>query len=331
MGLELNSLFSLVGSMSQRGRPRASKTLLLAAANDPKQLRLRPALQLRLASPKAATRVAVPTDSIAECIVLDDEQSSDEDCVILNERATERVATRNSPPPNKPVTIHNDADLHTHSLATNSFQLKAKRAVYTSKQQVQIKAVLEQYHNNISATVKLLKTQSGYEHMDRRTVRRFITAKACNRRGPRVDSHFEAQVFNSLIQFTYESCRIDSREKAVSFVSVAFSRDIIKKAAAKVASLAPWLDNPKIRQIKFSDGWVSKFLSRQCLSRRRVTATWKPAKPTEIANCMREIQKVCAHFFQVLTFICMSFFHNDHLLAWFACAHNFPDLSCLFR
>jgi len=92
---------------------------------------------------------------------------------------------------------------------------------------------------------------------------------------------------------------VDEHSKHEKIVSIAYSYDIIRKAAIKAQSI--WINDPKrsddeindVSDLKFSDNWIHGFLLERCLHKRLITSNRKEAKiydSESIRKIMRDIQ-----------------------------------------
>ena len=54
-------------------------------------------------------------------------------------------------------------------------------------------------------------------------------------------------------------------------MNVAYSYDIIRNTAHKVAEQFNWIDNERVQGLRFSNNWVNRFLKRAGMRRRKIT------------------------------------------------------------
>ena len=93
-------------------------------------------------------------------------------------------------------------------------------------------------------------------------------------------------VFTSLM-------KVDSEEKAVIVANLIYSYDVIARAARSVTQVPRFQDDEKLQKLKISRTWVSNWLRRNAMRRRRVTAHSKQLPSPELVQArMAEIQKV---------------------------------------
>ncbi len=82
-------------------------------------------------------------------------------------------------------------------------------------------------------------------------------------------------------------------KKKIVLANVAYGSACIRAAAELAKKEEAYKDNMKVQALKFSDKWVQKFVARNSLRRRRITATDKPRPDTAAVHAtMEAIQTV---------------------------------------
>jgi hypothetical protein len=154
--------------------------------------------------------------------------------------------------------------------------------------------------------------ESKYGHLDyynsiRRWADKIRSGEALEqKRGQKVNTDFrnlvESKVRLKIFTDAYNKIsknEVDEDSKYGKIVSIAYSYDIIKRAAIKAQSI--WINDPKrsdeeIREspnLQFSDNWICGFLNERCLHKRLITSSRKEAKIRDaetIRKIMRDIQ-----------------------------------------
>ena len=80
--------------------------------------------------------------------------------------------------------------------------------------------------------------------------------------GPKIQRPFEQMLWGELLcTFLLPQSNENSESTdAISFQSCIYSRDIIKVVAGKLQQEPIWRNDEKVKELKFSDGWVTKLL-----------------------------------------------------------------------
>ena len=127
------------------------------------------------------------------------------------------------------------------------------------------------------------------------SIKRMRKPRKLKQTGPKPDEAFEIAVRDELI---YQECvKIDDKEKLVTVANVCYSYAVIKMAARYVQKTPQFVNNAVVQKIGsgkngISNGWVKKWLNRQVLRRRRVTATEKVLlPPQEVQSHMLRLQQ----------------------------------------
>jgi hypothetical protein len=171
--------------------------------------------------------------------------------------------------------------------------LREKRRIYTTREKEAILAVYHATNSNKTATLRILHKKSGYEKVGRRHIYRWLKegVNPKPRCGRKVNEPFERAVLGHLLFTVLE--KVDDVENARIVANIAHSYEIIKRAATTTQKEAPWASDAKIQKLQFSNPWVSGFLRRSTLRRRRNTSSDKELPPVSVvAARMKEIQAV---------------------------------------
>ena len=176
-------------------------------------------------------------------------------------------------------------------------QVSNKRTTYSRAEK---RAIVEQtIELQPAQALKKIKMVPGFDKVNKSMLKRWRQAaaqeqttgkKAKHGGGPKVNLTFEHAVLDELIFTSLE--KVDGKEKAVVEANVAFSHDIIRRAAVKVRSEdARFKEVAKLQKYKFTPQWIRGLLRRHALRRRRITAAEKvlPA-PEVVQGRMEEIQ-----------------------------------------
>jgi hypothetical protein len=147
----------------------------------------------------------------------------------------------------------------------------------------EIKKRIKGYHT-LSVSV-LKRAQKLYEDPER--VLAIESGKAI-KPGRRVNKEFEDEVINSVIfraiSLNAESLEQDAarpkEQRKYVLANICYSYDIIRSVAKTLHKSAKYMDDPKVRDLKFTNKWVKGLLKRYELTKRRCTTTLKN-KPTE--------------------------------------------------
>ena len=88
---------------------------------------------------------------------------------------------------------------------------------------------------------------------------------------------FNAAVLSELVFASVED--IDNKQRLKVEANVAYSYDIIQRAAVNVQKREPFSTDPKVKDCKFSHKWVRRWL-RECeMQKRRISSTAKMLPP----------------------------------------------------
>ena len=181
--------------------------------------------------------------------------------------------------------------------------------IRTEKSTITIAAVDRQARKQTLVHLK----EAGYEKVNSKDIKRWYLQskkdkKVRVRRGPKVNTTFEAMVWGELIivieQDAAEKARAEKAEaeKAENaeeekkdadddplkplfsgfkiLVNTVYDYEIVRSAAREVQGNELWKDDLKIQKLKFSDKWVQAFLKRNHFKRVKITAEFKE-RPSE--------------------------------------------------
>lgn len=176
-----------------------------------------------------------------------------------------------------------------HSSAAAGPSQKKARGEYSDDEKRMILNELHTTHKgNYSACERWLSTQLRWKSVTRKMMRSWQVSKAKSKPGRKVDTDFEKSVLSRLIFTVLEST--NDRQRARVVANVAHSYDVIRRAALDVQKQPGW--SQAVQNLKISDGWISLWLKRQVLRRRRVTAADKQRPPVdEVQAHMQAIQQ----------------------------------------
>ena len=179
---------------------------------------------------------------------------------------------------------------------------------YTSREKANVCKLIRYYYlssdinfdNLLQAvrhTIKFLRTRIGYEKLKLGTVlkwyeiytncqKRYKWKKKWKNHYIQVDWEFEERVWSKLIVANLEG----RTEKGVDLYSIAAnittSYDIIKLAASETQKEDEFKDRDLVKKLKFTSGWVTRFLNRARFTRKKVNS--KPDKKFPSATSINE-------------------------------------------
>lgn len=176
--------------------------------------------------------------------------------------------------------------------------------VYTKKEKLHALKVyeetpkLENGKPNLESVVRKLKSERPFANIKRANIYAFLKWRDKTResRGRKVNPDFERQVLNNLI-FTVlrdvpgPTPMHPMEERLEACANVAYSYTTIKEAGRLAKASTNWPE--AVARIQLSDKWVTGFLRRNTLRRRRITSLTKTTLPLkDIQDHMRHIQEV---------------------------------------
>lgn len=131
--------------------------------------------------------------------------------------------------------------------------------------------------SSLSAAARhLATTTAGMESVSRQTLTSWKRQGPHKQRGPRANAAFEGAVLDTLMLVALTPSRAGGQTStAFTTANVAHSRGVITTAAREVQKWPQFLHDATVSQLKFSVGWVTNFLARNNLSRRRITSVDK--------------------------------------------------------
>jgi hypothetical protein len=171
-----------------------------------------------------------------------------------------------------------------------------KRRSFSASDKATALRVLAENKGNKRATALLLQKWSGFESLTRLVLRRWEKAAEAGRIGRRrtgrpVNVTFEREVLANLVFTVLE--KVGDREQARQLANVAYSYDVIRAAAKATMAQAPWASEDKIKRLGLSNKWITGFLRRNTLRRRRVTTAQRELPPVGVVRArMTSIQQV---------------------------------------
>mgnify|MGYP000927990357 CR=1 FL=1 len=151
--------------------------------------------------------------------------------------------------------------------------LKKKCHIYSSDQRKSCLKILESFNGNIKLAVQHIRKTPGYEKIEAKSLENWQKnfGNWTRTGGRKVNRDFDEEIKNMLIIHTLAD--VSSNLIYSTNVSAAFRYEDIKNAAEKVQLSPDWKLDPKIKDLKFSNHWVAKFLKRVNFSRKKVTST----------------------------------------------------------
>lgn len=155
-----------------------------------------------------------------------------------------------------------------------------KRPRFSSRDKEKVLDFIRKPGTKIAEAVREInETWPGFHSVTRQHVHYWLNPKEPKPMGRPVDAAFEKAVLDNLISkaLTPEG----------TTVNVAYSRAIIVAAARRVQEEARFAGNRLVQSLDFSDGWVTGFLQRHDLHRRRISGVERMNYPTK-----EEVQKV---------------------------------------
>lgn len=158
--------------------------------------------------------------------------------------------------------------------------LKRKRRKYTHEEKRLISETADE--GSMSSTIKELKRKQGFELVRAQQIRAWQVPKVHKKSGRPINSAFETEVLDRLIYAQLENSN-DPNAVQVS-ANVAYSYNVIIRAAKLAQALPQFQNDPVIGKLKFTHPWVGGFLSRSGLARRRVTSIMKTIPPPHVVQ-----------------------------------------------
>ena len=127
-----------------------------------------------------------------------------------------------------------------------------------------IMAPKDSRYNSIDIT-KLGRWTDRYE--------RIKNGKMDEKRGRRINVDFENDIWAELLLCAIEMKEEEGKieEKVEVLFNVCYSYSIIRQAAEGVGRSEKWEKNPRIQILQFSNKWITGFLNRRKVSRRKIT------------------------------------------------------------
>ena len=166
-------------------------------------------------------------------------------------------------------------------------QKSAKRQRYTKAEKSSIVAAAEATSSGEAASA--VQARPGFSKVRKAVIDRWSQPKVPKKMGRPSNEEFRVGVLHELIYQSVE--KVDSVEKLVIAANVVYSRAIVVQAAGIVRARPEWADDEAIQKLKFSPPWVSTFLEKAGLNRRRVTNIEKVLPPpSEVQAHMEGIQ-----------------------------------------
>ena len=147
--------------------------------------------------------------------------------------------------------------------------IKVKRHTYSVEQRKQCIRLVGMY-DTVAERESAVNSIPGYETVNWRMVKRWMTAKVKKKRGRKVDMHFEEAVTQRCIMQVIDDSA--GNEELIVNANVAYSYEVFQICARaerdayyKVGDkmVQKWHSNPRVMQLKFSDKWVWCLLRRQ--------------------------------------------------------------------
>eukprot|EP01040_Poterioochromonas_malhamensis_P017013 gene17013-19462_t len=171
----------------------------------------------------------------------------------------------------------------------NETKLKVRRNSYSEKQKyfaIDIyKRILAMKKFLPKEAVYYIRKLKGYEKVTQKMINHWQIIKVNKKRGPKVYREFETKVLDELIVFQVLS------ESVEILANGCFTYESIRSAAIRVQSQPDFQNNQKVQALKFSDGWIQKFLQRQNMRRRACTTFDKvKPKPSEVQDWLQTLQ-----------------------------------------
>jgi hypothetical protein len=278
--------------MAKRGRPCDMQRMVLSAARDQSQRTIAFAKILTLSPRGNSTQVShIASHSVVAAevkpptpiVVLE----SDEECCVIGEGPAIAEAL---PCKGAPASLLPSRSTSSLSPAVTC-PVKRRRGTYSKACIAEVQRVYNTI-GTFKGTVRALRTTPGYQHIDRKQVKNLISCKVRCKGGRKVNPVFDDEVRNGLLVEIFEFNTVDSVDKAHRVASIAFSREFIVRAAKRVAAQERWAKEASIQNCKFSIGWVTNWLRRIGVSRRRITTVTKVVDSAQVNAVMSRIQQV---------------------------------------
>ena len=182
----------------------------------------------------------------------------------------------------KPKRVHHASGVH-HALT-------CKRRKYSPEEIAKALQLISHLpENKPHLALRLLHPVPGYESVCNATLTRWLTPKVPKKRGRKRNLLFEQYVLESLI---YTAVSNKNNPMSVSILAnVAYSYEIIKRAAELTQAMPRFLDDKLVKDLKFSCCWIKEFIEHATLYKRRVGSSIKVLPPpAEVQAHMAKIQ-----------------------------------------
>ena len=147
----------------------------------------------------------------------------------------------------------------------------------------------------VTEKAKALQKVSGFEHTQGRDITRWTTCTVPKKRGKPRNHDFDRDVLDQLIYTQLATTNNPGEASVLAYV--AYSYDVIMLAGKLVQKWLVYQNDPKVAILKFSPVWISDFIDRNTLHRRRVSTTEKILPPiSEVQAIMKDIAEAQADF-----------------------------------
>jgi hypothetical protein len=169
-------------------------------------------------------------------------------------------------------------------------RLSARRNTYTPEQK---RTCLNERnrHATAAAAVRAIRGISGFEKVTESMLACWGRPKVPKKRGRIVRGTFEQQVLDSVLMVVTK----DDKVEVVANAMLTYA--IIQQAAREVQQLPDYATDRLVQGLKFTDKWVTAFLERHGLRRRRIThASTLPPPADEVRAALKRITDVVTDF-----------------------------------
>ncbi len=162
--------------------------------------------------------------------------------------------------------------------------------MYSKNQRLWCISIYESCKRKKKPAVEIINKKVGFEKVTRKMLRDWLEPHDHQKPGRKPNLEFEKCVLSN-VMFVVLDGTIE--KKKIVLANVAYGSECIRAAAVLAQKEEAFKDNLKVQALKFSDKWVQKFLMRNSLRRRRITATDKTRPDTAAVRAtMEAIQSV---------------------------------------
>jgi hypothetical protein len=177
-------------------------------------------------------------------------------------------------------------------MATITSSVVKRRNDYSESQRESVIKIFETLPGLCQEKLRVINGICGYEKIRKKNITDWLKSK--KRAGRQVSREFEREVGGELI--LYRVMKIDDvnkSEQAEILANSIYSYECVRCAAKNVfaRNKEKWEKERLVKELKFSDKWVSGFLRRLQFPKRRVTTVMKVIPPVEVVRSQMDLIK----------------------------------------